>query len=606
MSNPGDASTLSCAPDALVQDRLRAFDEVRKRGERPDIAAFLPSTGAERRVILVRLAHADAPNAPPDLVALCMELLRRDRQARPCGAEIRHRLTETVSVSTNSPDRPASAAQPARPLFVGREKHLQELDNALTEVTSGRAVAVSVHGPSGVGKTALVQHFLDGLSERKGAVVLAGRCFEQESVPYKALDSLIDSLSRYLRRLTLLEAQALFPRDISQLSWLFPVLRRVDAVAQAPGRAVEAPDPLEVRRRAAAALRELLGRLGDRHPLVLVIDDLQGGDADSAVLVADLLRSPDPSALLLLGCSRSEDLEDSHFMRKCAAFLIGRWREARDTCIQAEDILRSRCTGAAWEIDMAYTFSLWSLTYLGEVAELTRRQPILLKEAQERGNRFAITKLSTYIMAVPRLAAGEAEEARQELAAVMGEWSQGGFHVQHHDEVLALVLIHLYRGEGEEAFRLVRDKWPFYKSSLLLRVQQSRIDIQQSRARSALAAAVTSRDPGPFLVAARRDARRLERERMPWSSACARLIQAGIAAVRGNSEAAVPLLADAEQRLESIDMRLCAAAARRRRGQLLGGEEGRALIGSADAFFASQQVKEPARLAAVYAPGFPD
>src|SRR4029450_8850885 len=158
-------------------------------------------------------------------------------------------------------------------------------------------------GRRGRGKSLLVRHFLEQLHDSApNAVVLTGRCYERESVPYKALDSLVDSLSRYLSDLPRDAVERVLPPYLAALARLFPALLRVDAIAQIrePGR--EIPDSQEFRRRGFAAFRALLAPIGERQPLVLFIDDLQWGDADSAALLTDVLSPPDPPVLLLVAC----------------------------------------------------------------------------------------------------------------------------------------------------------------------------------------------------------------------------------------------------------------------------------------------------------------
>src|SRR5207249_6500711 len=125
---------------------------------------------------------------------------------------------------------------------------------------NGHPVAVFLHGGSGEGKSFLVESFISSVPAHEGSVILAGRCYDTEAVPYKALDSLIDSLSRYLKRNPEI-VERIVPRDARALTRVFPVLQNVPALVDAPQRALERASDQEVRRRAAAALRELVARL---------------------------------------------------------------------------------------------------------------------------------------------------------------------------------------------------------------------------------------------------------------------------------------------------------------------------------------------------------
>jgi serine/threonine protein kinase/tetratricopeptide (TPR) repeat protein len=242
---------------------------------------------------------------PLDLDALCMQLLRREAVARPKGSDVLERLK---GFPTAAPPTVAIPASSSLPMLVGRVRELSELIDAFTDCQSGRPRMVKLHGGSGTGKTLLLRHFVQELNVRESkAVILQGRCYEQESVPYKAMDPLIDDLSRHLSHLPQEQVEWLVPRHALALTRLFPVLNRIDALTRNGSQAMDLEDAKAVRRRAILALRELLGRLTDQHPVVLIIDDLHWGDLDSAYLIRELLSPPEPPPVLLVMCYRSEE-----------------------------------------------------------------------------------------------------------------------------------------------------------------------------------------------------------------------------------------------------------------------------------------------------------
>src|SRR5439155_14949880 len=130
-----------------------------------------------------------------------------------------------------------------------------------------------------------------------------------------------------------------------------------------------------------------------------------------------------------------------------------------------------------------------------------------------------------------------------------------------------------------------------YESSQLLRTEQIRGEMLHLRGRCRLAAGGRKAAAGAL-----REAKALEREPAPWLGALATLLRAGCAAAVGDNRDALGLLRSAVDQLDAADLRLFAAAARRRLGHLLGGDEGRTLAAAGDTVMTSEEIKDPGRM----------
>jgi hypothetical protein len=290
-----------------------------------------------------------------------------------------------------------------------------------------------------------------------------------------------------------------------------------------------------------------------------------------------------------------------------AAWNLGRWKEARELCESAEAMFRDHCTGAAWEILTAQMFGLASLFFLGELKEFSARLPRLLDEARNRGNLLAVTFLRLgFFSHMVWLAADDPERARRGLREGQAAWPSRRFDYPHIWALGAQRDIALYTRQGLDVPDPVLGRWRPVARSLDRFVQSAYILGLHSRARHRIALAAASTDRGErreLLGGAAAHARRIERERTPWGDVLALLIRSGIAADLGERAKAEALLASAEDRLSVADMALHAAAARRCRGELIGGDAGQSLVQAADAWMAAQEIRNPRQMAAVLVPG---
>ncbi|HZE05959.1 MAG TPA: AAA family ATPase, partial [Solirubrobacteraceae bacterium] len=194
--------------------------------------------------------------------------------------------------------------------FVGRVGELAELQLAVREASSSRPALVLLGGDSGVGKTRLVSELeqrLDGGEAGQGVpVVLRGESVEQADgeLPYAPLLSALRPLVR--GRHPALDALS------SGSCWALATIL--------PGFEVE-PRPRDVRAsandqvRLFEALLELLDRLSEASPLVLVLEDMHWADRSTRTFAAFLARTLRSERVCLILTYRTDELHRRHPLR---------------------------------------------------------------------------------------------------------------------------------------------------------------------------------------------------------------------------------------------------------------------------------------------------
>ena len=246
--------------------------------------------------------HADEPppaervgsGVPPDLDCAVRRSPEPRAAERPDGAEILRRLGAVGRAASAARRGGGAAGQRGLRRRAATSRSSRAARGARRRVAAASAVTVRVGGASGMGKSTLVQHFLDDLAGRRRArdgpprprVRARGGALQGRRQRWSTRSRRTCSLARG-RRGTARRCRD----DVAALARLFPVLRRVPAIVGARPTCPSTTPQRVRRRRLRRAARARSSTLARRQPLVLFIDDAQWGDVDSAALLLEVMRA---------------------------------------------------------------------------------------------------------------------------------------------------------------------------------------------------------------------------------------------------------------------------------------------------------------------------
>jgi DNA-binding winged helix-turn-helix (wHTH) protein/tetratricopeptide (TPR) repeat protein len=177
--------------------------------------------------------------------------------------------------------------------FVGREGELARLQRAWDAACSGKRSVVWVVGEPGIGKTALIEHFVASLGD---VTCARGQCVEHYGAgePYHPVLEALAELCRIDRTVPDL-LRAVAPAWLMQLPWICTIEEREALRREMAGVGPE---------RMLREMGEVLDRLTDRRPLLLVTEDLHWSDRATIQLLDYIARRRSSARLMWLSSFR--------------------------------------------------------------------------------------------------------------------------------------------------------------------------------------------------------------------------------------------------------------------------------------------------------------
>jgi tetratricopeptide (TPR) repeat protein len=241
------------------------------------------------------------PDLPAELGFLILQMLEKDPRLRPTAEDVVGRLeqlareTDTVGV--------VPRARRLNRHVVGRSGELRSLWSAWESVSAGRGLLVCVTGEPGIGKSTLVDDFLEALrTAKRSCYVGRGRCSERlaGSEAYLPILEVLESMIHGDPTGTVSRAMKLLaPTWYVQIA---PLAGDSDASRLAENVRVASQERLK--REFGAFLAEI----SRTQPVLVNIDDLHWSDIATVDLLAYLATKFDSTRILILATLRPTDL----------------------------------------------------------------------------------------------------------------------------------------------------------------------------------------------------------------------------------------------------------------------------------------------------------
>ncbi len=189
---------------------------------------------------------------------------------------------------------------------VGRDEEIERLRGWLDRALLGERQAVFVTGEAGIGKTAVVEAFLERATGAPLLRVARGTCREQYGAG-EAYLPVLEALGRLSRQPAGAEVATVLRRDAP--TWLIqlPALIREDDRHWLRREIIGA-----TKERMLREMAEAMEALSAEAPLILVLEDLHWSDYSTLDLISSLARRREPSRLMLIGTYRPSEVLLGH------------------------------------------------------------------------------------------------------------------------------------------------------------------------------------------------------------------------------------------------------------------------------------------------------